>query len=544
MRRALWWIKNDVRLSDNPALTAALAEAEAVLPVFLFEPAVLSAEETSGFHVAAWCEALADLSARLGGAVLVLHGDAPEAFARLRDVLPFDAIHSHEEIGARVTFDRDKAVAGWCEAENVPWREHRQTGVFRGGLDRDKRSKRWKAFMAGGPLPTPPPADLARVAVPDEAVPLAAPLVTPDAFGHPLTDAQRELRQPVSEAAAEDTLRNFLFDRGLCYSGGISSPNDAFVCGSRLSVHLAWGTVTGREVYAVTEARQAELKEAEGDEAKQWRKSLKSFKSRLHWRDHFTQRLETEPQMEFEPLNPAYAELPTPGDDFLEPWLAGRTGWPLVDACMRCVAQTGFLNFRMRAMITSVAVHTLRMDWRKTLYPTARLWADYAPGIHVAQTQMQAGVVGINQLRVYSPDKQLEDHDPDAVFVKRWVPELADVPAEAILKHHKTPIDGYPAPLVDRLAWSKAMKDDYYAIKKRPETRALAEEPSTSATGRAAPPTRGRGRATPRPRRAPAPSGSSSGPTRDGAGDPRPPHAQADGRLHHQPRARLRPVLD
>lgn len=479
MRRALWWIKLDARLSDNPALAAALAEAERVIPVFLFEPAVLRAEETSAFHVAAWCEALADLRARLaevGADVLVLEGDAVEAFSRLRQAVPFETIHSHEEVGSNVTFERDKAVARWAEAEGVAWHEHRQTGVFRGGIDRDKRSAAWKRFMAGGPIPPPDAHDLARLAVPEETRALASkkPLA-PEAFGHPLTDTQRELRQPVSETAAVETLRSFLFDRGLCYSGGISSPNDAFVCGSRLSVHLAWGTITGREAYAATEARQAHLKDEPGDEAAQWRKSLKLFKSRLHWRDHFVQRLETEPQMEFEPLNPAYADLPTPGDDFLEPWLDGRTGWPLVDACMRCAAQTGFLNFRMRAMVTSVAVHTLRVDWRKTLYPVARLWADYAPGIHIAQTQMQAGVVGINQLRVYSPDKQLADHDPEAVFVKRWVPELADVPAEAILKHHRRPVPGYPEPLVDRIAWSKAMKADYYAIKQRPETRALAE---------------------------------------------------------------------
>ena len=476
---ALWWIKKDFRLSDNPALTRALAGAARVVPVFLFEPRVLAAEETSAFHVAAWCEALADLRERLaahGADVLVLEGDAVEAFGRLRRALPFGAIWSHQEVGTELTFARDRAVADWAAAEGVAWHQPMQTGVFRGGIDRDTRATAWTQFMRVGPVPPPEPADLARVGVPPEAAALAlSGPPTPERFGHPLSDEQRALRQPVSETAAEDTLRSFLFDRGACYSGGISSPNDAFVCGSRLSVHLAWGTVTGREVYAATGARQAQLKGAEGDEAAQWRRSLKSFKSRLHWRDHFVQRLETEPGMEFGPLNAAYAALPTPGDEHLGTWLAGRTGWPLVDACMRCAAQTGFLNFRMRAMVTSVAVHTLRIDWQKTLYPTARLWADYEPGIHVAQTQMQAGVVGINQLRAYSPDKQLADHDPDAAFVRRWVPELAGVPAAAIVKHHARPVAGYPAPVVDRLPSLRAFKEDYYAIKQAPETRALAE---------------------------------------------------------------------
>jgi deoxyribodipyrimidine photo-lyase len=518
MSHALWWLKNDFRLADNPALTAALDAGHTVTSVFLFEPAVLRAEETSGFHVAAWIEALDDLRARLaphGGDVLLLRGDAPATFAKLREVIPFEAIYSHEEIGSSVTFERDKAVAAWCRAEGVTWHEAMQTGVFRGGIDRDRRATAWKAFMADGPLPVPDADALSRVRVPEAARALQSPEAerpTPEAFGHPLTAEQRDLRQPVSETAAEETLRSFLHERGFCYSGGISSPNDAFVCGSRLSVHLAWGTLTGRQAFAATEARRAELRDIAHPDARQWSKSLRSFTSRLHWRDHFIQRLESEPQMEFAPLNPAYADLPTPGDEHLDAWLEGRTGWPLVDACMRCAAETGFLNFRMRALVTSVAVHTLRIDWRKLVYPVARLWADYEPGIHIAQTQMQAGVVGINQLRVYSPDKQLADHDAEAVFVKRWVPELRDVPAEAILKHHARPVAGYPAPIIDRLESSKAFKEDYYAIKRLPETKELAEEvyarhgsrrPAGSRTWKSNAPKRAKPKKAKRPKPAP-----------------------------------------
>lgn len=479
MMRALWWIKKDFRLGDNPALTAALAQSESVTPVFLFEPKILRAEETSAFHVAAWCEALGDLRRRLiahGADVLVLEGDAPEALRRLRRVLPFDALWSHQETGTELTYARDRAVGAWAKDVGVAWHEELQTGVFRGPIDRNKRHRTWKTFMGAGPIQPPDAQDLARLKVPPEAAALAlrGPL-TPERFGHPLTTIQRECRQVVSEAAAKDTLRSFLDDRGLGYSGGISSPNSAFTHGSRLSVHFAWGTLTGREAYAATEARRAELGSARDDTTKRWRKSLKAFSSRLHWRDQFTQRLETEPQMEFEPLNPAYVDLPTPGDPHFEQWLEGQTGWPLVDACMRCTAQTGFLNFRMRAMVTSVAVHTLRIDWRKLVYPVARIWADYEPGIHVSQTQMQAGVVGINQLRAYSPDKQLLDQDPEARFVRRWVPELAHTPAEAILRHPLHPLPNYPVPPVDRQASLRAFKVDYFAIKRRPETRALAQ---------------------------------------------------------------------
>ena len=103
----------------------------------------------------------------------MLRGDATDAFARLRAVAPFEALHSHEEVGTENTFARDRAVAAWCRAEGVAWTEHRQTGVFRGDADRDARDARWRAFTDAGPLPVPP--DLARVRVPDAALALARP---------------------------------------------------------------------------------------------------------------------------------------------------------------------------------------------------------------------------------------------------------------------------------------------------------------------------------------------------------------------------------
>ncbi|MEL6616112.1 MAG: deoxyribodipyrimidine photo-lyase, partial [Bacteroidota bacterium] len=120
----LWWIKKDFRLADNPALMAALASGETVLPVFVFEPALLEAEETSAFHVAAWCEALGDLRQRLNahcGDLLALHMGAIEALDRLHEATGFTEMHSHEEIGTSVTYGRDRAVAAWCADRGVAW---------------------------------------------------------------------------------------------------------------------------------------------------------------------------------------------------------------------------------------------------------------------------------------------------------------------------------------------------------------------------------------------------------------------------------------
>ena len=112
----------------------------------------------------------------------------------------------------------------------------------------------------------------------------------------------------------------------------------------------------------------------------------------------------------------------------------GKTGFPIVDASMRCLINNGWLNFRMRAMLVSFLCHHLHQDWRRGVYHMAKLFLDYEPGIHFTQFQMQAGVTGINSIRIYNPIKQSIEKDPDAIFIKKWIPELKEVPKELIHK--------------------------------------------------------------------------------------------------------------
>ena len=484
----VWWLKKDFRLRDNPALTTALAEASKqadrlVVPVFVIEPSAMTASETSAFHVAAWLEAAKSLRQELhthGGDLLIVRGEVVEVFGRLHEIRPISNIVSHEEVGSLRTYNRDLQFAKWCDENHVAWSEERQTGVFRRLGSRDDRSAKWKQWMGRPPLPIPKPNSLARCRIPKVwcgVVDQPSKRLTLSEFHVSLTSKQKRHRQRVGESAAQQELDDFLGRRGVDYSGGISSPNTAFVSGSRLSVHLAWGTITGRDVYQRLQTQMAELKESNDPDAGKWRRSLNAFRSRLNWRDHFIQRLETEPSMELHSLNRAYDGLPTnPDDRVLQAWCSGVTGLPLVDACIRCAMTTGFLNFRMRCMITSVACHTLRLNWRDIMWPMARWWADYEPGIHLAQLQMQAGVVGINTLRTYNPAKQIADHDPKAKFVKRWVPELRPLTVKQIIAHQVTPDERYIQPIVDWRESTTAMRADYYALRRQPETKALAEK--------------------------------------------------------------------
>ena len=132
---------------------------------------------------------------------------------------------------------------------------------------------------------------------------------------------------------------------------------------------------------------------------------------------------------------------------------------------MRCLAKTGFLNFRMRAMVVSFACYGLHLSWKTIHEPLACLFYDYEPGIHLSQLQMQAGVIGFNAIRVYSPAKQFLDHDPNAVFVHKWVDELNRKTPVEIAHAEEKPINGYTPRVVNLKDRAKEMKSRVFTIR-------------------------------------------------------------------------------
>lgn len=208
--------------------------------------------------------------------------------------------------------------------------------------------------------------------------------------------------------------------------------------------------------------------------------AARSFLSRCHWHCHFMQKLESEPEIEFRAFNRACDDLRSgqANQNYLEAWKSGATGYPFVDACMRALKTTGWINFRMRAMLVSFASYHLWLDWRQFKDWLACQFIDYEPGIHHSQVQMQSGLTGINTLRIYNPVKQGQDHDPEGKFIRRWVPELADLPEEAIHEPWKLPEmlqvsygcrmgTDYPAPVVDHQETVRHARARFAELRKR-----------------------------------------------------------------------------
>lgn len=459
------WFKRDLRLEDHAALRAAVGQGLPILALYLKEPTQWQQPQHTPRQWQFVWDSIEALNTALGKtAVHAIEAEALDFFAAAHSAFDIKGIYSHEEIGIQWTYDRDKALKKWFRDQGIAWHEYPTFGIARGLKNRQHWLKNWYTEIHAPIVPSPLESFNALcIPSPFENWSAKSPDLLPNYF------------QRGGILRGQKVLQSFLEERITQYARSISKPRESRRGCSRISPHLAWGTISVRQVFQ----RSRDL-EVPGS-----KRNLKAFQDRLRWQSHFMQKFESEVAYEHLPINRAY--VPVDASKKMDPvafeaWKEGYTGVPLVDACMRCLKHTGYLNFRMRAMVVSFYSQYLWLPFKPGADYLAGCFTDFEPGIHYPQFQMQSGYTGVNTIRIYNPIKQSQDHDPRGIFIKEWIPELKDIPEEYIHEPWNIPpmqweMEGwqtgnYPRePIVDLQRARKHASDVLYATKKSKNSR-------------------------------------------------------------------------
>ena len=446
----LFWHRRDLRLADNLGLAAVSAITPEVMGVFVLDPAEL--EHPTMAPARRWflLESLRELQQRwrqAGSQLLLLEGNAIELLPRLaqqlraagvawnRDVEPLVRQRDRElatalkAIGVRVAADWDQLLVAPEQLKTGGGDPYRVYGPYWSSWEKQPKAK---------PVPAPsglkalPELDLSGLPVLNE-VPI-----------EPWEGADLCPCRP-GESAALEQLESFASHGMEHYGEGRNLPGDEGT--STLSAALRAGSLSPRTAWA---ASQQVLSHCRSDEQRQ---SVTVWQKELAWREFYQQALFHFPELADGPYRPQWRHFPWEDDLVrLQAWQDGLTGVPIVDAAMRQLVQTGFMHNRCRMIVASFLVKDLICDWRhgEAFFMAHEVDGDLAANNGGWQWSASSGM-DPKPLRIFNPFTQASKFDPEANYIRRWLPELAHINTKDLISGEIGALErrGYPEPIVN-----------------------------------------------------------------------------------------------
>ena len=419
---AILWLRRDLRLSDHPALAAALASADRVLPLFVLDPAVFTSRSSSGDRTNALLTSLAELRGAIearGGVLAVRQGDPEKVIAQLAGELGVTAVHATSD-AAPFALRRDKRVSEALAEVGVSLERH--PGAYCADISRIK-TKDGRPYAVFSPFGRnwsdaprrdvlPAPSAIQSPDVEPGVIPTLEELGQKLLLSDPL---------PAGESAARKRMEEWLSDGVAKYK---DLHNDMDRGTSKLSPHLHLGTLSPREL----EQRVIELP---GD-------GPAAFRRQIGWRDFYAHVMLFNPDNVKRPFQERFESLEWVDDEEgWQAWCEGKTGYPLVDAGMRELAATGFMHNRTRMVVASFLTKDLHIDYRRGEQWFMRLLLDGDTTQNNGNWQWTASL-GVDPQpyfkRIFNPTLQQQKFDPEGIYVRRWVPELREVPLKRIFE--------------------------------------------------------------------------------------------------------------
>ncbi|MFZ9737793.1 MAG: cryptochrome/photolyase family protein [Prochlorotrichaceae cyanobacterium] len=468
--RILFWHRRDLRVGDNQGLWRARQCSAEITGVFCLDPGILQREDLAPIRVSYLLANLHELQQqyhRLGSELLILHQSPLVAIPALAQAIEAKAVYWNSDVEPYAQ-ERDHAVSEALQARGIAvettWDQLlHEPGSILTGAERPYtvytpfwKNCRQQAVKA--PYPTPEAMQgLSPEVLKDQGAIGVIPLPTPEALGFP---RREEWVSPPGELAVLEQLGSFCQEALTRYGDDRNFPGQPGT--SRLSPALKFGTIGIRTVW---QAAQEQFDFAQSDET---RKQIETWQKELIWREFYQHCLYHFPQLAEGPYRPQWNYFPWENDPlYFQAWCTGRTGYPIVDAAMQELLQTGWMHNRCRMIVASFLTKDLIVDWRwgERYFMQHLLDGDLASNNGGWQWSASSGMDS-QPLRIFNPNTQAQRFDPEGEYIRRWLPELASVETEYLLTANIPPLlrGDYPEPIVDHHRQQQRFKAFYHSL--------------------------------------------------------------------------------